>query len=335
MGVLVVGMHRSGTSALSSVVEATGLDAGTDLMARDVGNPDGYYEQRAVVALDDEVLAHYGGSWDAPPLLAPGWAEENVARGFASRAREVVDATFSRSRFVMKDPRVSLLLPLWRHVVLDRCAAVVIVRDPAEVAWSLALRDAMSPLSAMALWSAYNRALLDGLEGLPVHVVRYADLVERPSAVVGEIIASLRDWGEIDGDVDEVSAAARIKPDLRRNTHPGSEGPLATPPMEIRDLDDFLGGLQGRHDSFAATSPPRAGWWEAALLDERRTVRQNAEARVADIESQRDDVIRDNEALRAQSAELRREMEAALAALKEMREAHSTSRWDRLAGRGR
>ncbi|MGC8509691.1 MAG: sulfotransferase family protein [Acidimicrobiales bacterium] len=334
MGVLVVGMHRSGTSALSSVLEATGLDAGTDLMARDVGNPDGYYEQRGVVALDDEVLAHYGGAWDAPPLLAPGWTEEHVARGFARRAREVLDETFSRPRFVMKDPRVSLLLPLWRHVLLDRCAAVVIVRDPAEVAWSLALRDAMSPLSAMALWSAYNRALLEGLEGLPVHVVRYAELVERPAAVVGEVVASLRDWGEVAGDVDEVSAAARVKPDLRRDTHPG-EGPLASPPEEIRALDDFLGGLCGRHDSFVAAATPSAGWWEAALLDERRTVRQSAEARVAAVESQRDEVVRDNEALRAQSAELRREMEAALAALEEMREARSVSRWDRLAGRGR
>ncbi len=327
-------MHRSGTSALSSVLEATGLDAGTDLMARDVGNPDGYYEQRAVVTLDDDVLAHYGGSWDAPPLLAPGWAEERVARDFARRAREVLDATFSGPRFVMKDPRVSLLLPLWRHVLLDRCAAVVIVRDPAEVAWSLALRDAMSPLSAMALWSAYNRALLGGLEGLPVHVVHYSELVERPNSVVSEIVASLRDWGEIVGDVDEAGAAARVKPDLRRDTHPGGEGPLASPPAEIRALDDFLGSLRGRHDSFAASVAPDVGWWESALLDERRTVRQSADERVAAIESQRAEVARDNEALRAQSAELRREMEAALAALEEMREARPTSRWDRLAGRG-
>ena len=327
-------MHRSGTSALSSVLEATGLDAGTDLMARDVGNPDGYYEQRAVVTLDDDVLAHYGGSWDAPPLLAPGWAEERVARDFARRAREVLDATFSGPRFVMKDPRVSLLLPLWRHVLLDRCAAVVIVRDPAEVAWSLALRDAMSPLSAMALWSAYNRALLGGLEGLPVHVVHYSELVERPNSVVSEIVASLRDWGEIVDDVDEAGAAARVKPDLRRDTHPGGEGPLASPPAEIRALDDFLGSLRGRHDSFAASVAPDVGWWESALLDERRTVRQSADERVAAIESQRAEVARDNEALRAQSAELRREMEAALAALEEMREARPTSRWDRLAGRG-
>ncbi len=327
-------MHRSGTSALSSVLEATGLDAGTDLMARDVGNPDGYYEQRAVVTLDDDVLAHYGGSWDAPPLLAPGWAEERVARDFARRAREVLDATFSGPRFVMKDPRVSLLLPLWRHVLLDRCAAVVIVRDPAEVAWSLALRDAMSPLSAMALWSAYNRALLGGLEGLPVHVVHYSELVERPNSVVSEIVASLRDWGEIVDDVDEAGAAARVKPDLRRDTHPGGEGPLASPPAEIRALDDFLGSLRGRHDSFAASVARDAGWWESALLDERRTVRQSADERVAAIESQRAEVARDNEALRAQSAELRREMEAALAALEEMREARPTSRWDRLAGRG-
>ena len=327
-------MHRSGTSALSSVLEATGLDAGTDLMARDVGNPDGYYEQRAVVTLDDDVLAHYGGSWDAPPLLAPGWAEERVARDFARRAREVLDATFSGPRFVMKDPRVSLLLPLWRHVLLDRCAAVVIVRDPAEVAWSLALRDAMSPLSAMALWSAYNRALLGGLEGLPVHVVHYSELVEQPNSVVSEIVASLRDWGEIVDDVDEAGAAARVKPDLRRDTHPGGEGPLASPPAEIRALDDFLVSLRGRHDSFAASVAPDVGWWESALLDERRTVRQSADERVAAIESQRAEVARDNEALRAQSAELRREMEAALAALEEMREARPTSRWDRLAGRG-
>src|ERR1700722_4433954 len=116
MGILVVGVHRSGTSAMAGALEAMGLDAGPPdgLMAGDVGNPDGYYELQAVADLNDEILAHLGGAWHSPPALGPSWNASVPIAGFVRRARDLLAASYGkRTDFVLKDPRISLVLPLW------------------------------------------------------------------------------------------------------------------------------------------------------------------------------------------------------------------------------
>ncbi len=340
MGILVLGMHRSGTSALASVLDALGLDTGSTegLMRGDVGNPGGYYEVESVAALDERILKSYGGRWDIPPLLAPGWSSEVGARALVTEARATFDAVFANDRFVLKDPRMSLLLPLWRQVLLDRLAVVLIVREPAEVAWSLALRDGMAPLTGLALWAAYNRTLLAELEGLPVHVCHYRDLVERPREVVESVANSLAAWGELESpDLD--AGVARVRPDLRRDTHPATDPILTDPPTSVRDLASELGDLNGRHDRFAAPVPS-PGWWEGPLMDERRIFVQHYEAALAVRDRRIEELTIDNVALRVQSDELRDEVASAHDTIAELRGAVSdleSSRAVRLAralGRG-
>ena len=304
-------MHRSGTSALASVLGALGLDPGSadGLMRPDVGNPDGYFEVESVAALDERILRDYGGRWDIPPLLAPGWATEVGARELVAELRATFEATFANHRFVLKDPRMSLLLPLWRQALLDRVAVVVVVRDPAEVAWSLALRDGMAPLTGLGLWAAYNRTLLADLEGLPVHFCSYRDLVERPRDVVGTVAASLAAWGELD-DQDLDAAVARVRPSLRRDTHPATDPILAEPPSSVRELAAALAALDGRHDHFT-TTVPSPGWWEGPLLDERRVFVQHYERALGERDRRIDELVNDNEAVRRQSEELRAELVAA------------------------
>ena len=326
-------MHRSGTSALASVLDALGLDVGLreGLMRGDIGNPDGYFEVQSVAELDERILAAFGGRWDIPPLLAAGWANEVQARQFAAEARETFDRSFAGSHFVLKDPRMSLLMPMWRQVLLDRVAVVMIVRDPAEVAWSLALRDGMAPLTGLGLWAAYNRALLTDLDGLPVHVCHYRDLVDRPGEVVADIARSLNAWGELD-DTDTDPGAQRVRPDLRRDTHPGADPVLADPPASISELAAYLGSLDGRHDEFHATAPA-PGWWEEPLLNERRVFVQHYEAALAERDATVAAMLTDNAALRAQADELRGEVSAAIAAVREL-EATRAIRLARAFGRG-
>lgn len=271
MGVLVIGMHRSGTSALAGALEAAGLSVGPteNLMPADLGNPDGHLEIEAVGDLNDEILVRFGGSWDAPPALADGWAAAPEVDTFVDRARLLVDSSFEGSRFVLKDPRFSLLLPVWRRALLDRFCAVVIVRDPTAVAWSLALRDGLTTLTGFALWSSYYRAAVEGLSGLQVHVCRYEELVENPAAVLPAVIASLREWGELPEDAEVDPAIARVKPGLQRNTWPRSQMEFELP-GEVSALDKLLGELEGRHESFDIGVLPERGWWEHDLLEERR-----------------------------------------------------------------
>jgi hypothetical protein len=280
MNVLVVGMHRSGTSALAGAIETTGLFVGppSELMQANVQNPEGFFELQAVADFNDEVLHHLGGGLYEPPLLPQGWVDDPRIEGFVLRARSLIESSFDGRPFILKDPRIALLLPFWRRVLLDRCCAVMIVRDPIEVAWSLSLRDGMSPLMSMALWSGYNRSASEGLSGLPVHVCSYEELVVTPHAVLTSITDSLRDWGALDREVDVEVAASRINTELRRNTWPRERHGLANPPDEVVEFETFLRKRMGRHDAYEAETPPERGFWEGSLLEERRagTVRLHA-----------------------------------------------------------
>jgi hypothetical protein len=270
VGVLVVGMHRSGTSAVAAALEAMGLQVGRsdDRLAPDLMNPAGYFELTAVNDLNQEILHHLGGNWDAPPRLTDGWMADPTIEPFVHRARHLVTSTLGDD-FVLKDPRLCLLLPLWRRILADRFGAVLIVRDPVEVAWSLALRDGMQILTGLALWGAYNRSALQGLAGLPVHVCRYEDLVEQPGVALGAMAAALQSFGQLAPGADVEAGLAVIQPELRRNTWPPRQTELFEVPADVRILGKVLTERRGSNGRFEAEVPD-PGWWERSVLEERR-----------------------------------------------------------------
>ena len=318
MGILVIGMHRSGTSALAGALVGLGLDAGdpSSLMAPDEGNPEGYFEQWPIVEFDEEILLAFGGRWDSPPVLPAQWMSEDYRR----RAADLYRSLYASEHFVMKDPRATLVLDLWRASAPREPSAVFIVRDPMQVAWSLAKRDAIPVSTGLALWAAFNRAALSGLVGLRVHVCSYEDLVERPDDVLAGIATSLSAWGELPEGADVAGALSRINPQLRRNVAPVSEDRRLEPPAEIVALAQYLAGLSGRHDHFRAAAPA-AGWWEGALLEERRLLVAELTREVNRLDAIVADLVTGNEALRAQSQELRGELDATTAALERLRNA--------------
>jgi hypothetical protein len=276
-------MHRSGTSALAGALDAMGFEAGPpdDLMEGDEGNPQGYFELRSIASLNDEILAHYRGRWDSPPVLASNWAHDDAAIAYATRARDALTELYTSDAYVLKDPRISLLLPLWRQVVDARTCAIVIVREPLEVAASLTHRNDLPTNSGLALWAAYNRALLADLEGMSVHICSYTDLVNDPAAVLSDVRDSLQAWGVITEDVDLTTAIASIRPDLRRNNSDAS----SHVPVETVELLTLLLDRRGRHDDFSVNASLEPSWWERALLDERRTLLNWALDRIGVLEA--------------------------------------------------
>lgn len=220
MNVLIGGMHRSGTSAMAQVLSASGLSSGPDesLMTARPENPAGFHERHAVMALDDALLGSLGWTWDAPapePFPFPPARTAMVDRG-----RALMDTLMARDvPVVVKDPRISLLLPWWRQIVLDRCVVIVMIRPREEVAWSLWVRDGLPLALGHALWAAYHRHLAAGLRGLPVIVVEYAALTSHPEDVVAQVLHALAGSG-VRVPARPRSPARVIDPMLRRATQP-------------------------------------------------------------------------------------------------------------------
>jgi hypothetical protein len=251
MGVLVLGMHRSGTSALTRVLNLLGLDAGREvLMGASESNPTGHWEVEPLTAFNDRLLDELGGRWDAPPPTAPEVLSIMADGDFGDEAAELHAAAFGDRHWVWKDPRVCLLLPFWRSVLArdgrELPHEVVSLRDPREVAGSLHARDGMNLAYGLALWERYTRTLLADLSDQRVCFVPYERLLAEPEGVARELVAfcasePLSDDPEhLAAVVDHLDAGHR---------HQQALGTEDLEPSQ-RELDDDVLDLSGIHDPY-------------------------------------------------------------------------------------
>jgi hypothetical protein len=266
--VLVVGMHRSGTSAVTGALGRLGLavPASQDLVT---GRPDNpvHFESRALTDVDDAVLRAAGGTWSAPPVLAPGWDTSAAVRVAMQGAGRAAWRAFpGRGPVVWKDPRRCLLLPLWRAVLPGPLTVVYVWRSPLAVARSLGSRQGFTVSHGLALWERYNRAALAALAGHEVFVVRYEQMLDDPEVT----LAALAGWlGPRDRALeanDEKIAAAVSSVSSRLSTHEGA-GEL---PEVLRHAVDFLTTLGNINDRLPAVELPPAPPWMADAVRQRR-----------------------------------------------------------------
>lgn len=154
--ILVLGMHRSGTSALARIISFLGASLPRHLVPANETNPRGHWESARLVALHEQLLASLDTTWDdwrAPPLR---WRDNDTASRFGGKIQQAIDEEFGNAPLiVLKDPRMCRTLPYWMSVLEKtgiRSAPIIIVRNPLEVAESLRERDGISFEKAMLLW---------------------------------------------------------------------------------------------------------------------------------------------------------------------------------------
>ena len=186
-------MHRSGTSVLTHLLACMGFDTGPpeSLQPGDAANPQGYWESRAAWALDEEVLAALGASWWEVADLDLDALQPADRERYVARARTIAGELDARRPWVLKEPRMCVLLPLWRQA-LEAPTFALVHRDPLEVARSLQARDGFPVAVGLALWEVYALAALRHALGAPRVAVSYRRLVSEPARVAKELAAQLQ-----------------------------------------------------------------------------------------------------------------------------------------------
>ncbi|MGH8501275.1 MAG: glycosyltransferase [Gammaproteobacteria bacterium] len=158
MRVLVIlGMHRSGTSAVARVCNLLGAEVGEHLMPPSEGNnPTGFWELDEVRIIHDKLLHSLGSSWDASAPLPADWRKSPQISVFRDRLTEVVRREFGDSEFAcLKDPRLCRLVPLWKDIfeALEWTPHYLLtLRNPLDVARSLNARDKLHHCQSHLLW---------------------------------------------------------------------------------------------------------------------------------------------------------------------------------------
>ncbi len=149
--ILVLGMHRSGTSALARLLGLAGATLPKQVIETAPDNAKGYWEPPHIVGIHDEMLAAVGSYWHDPGEFPMDWLSSPSAQPFNTRLRAAFREAFGTSDLaLLKDPRICRFVPLWTAILESMRVApvfVIPIRNPLETAASLMARDRM-PVAA-------------------------------------------------------------------------------------------------------------------------------------------------------------------------------------------
>ena len=179
--ILILGTHRSGTSALTRVLSLRGASLPASLMHATSINPRGFFESRPIYRLHEEILHQLGSSWDDLAPIPDGWVQSGLGQDYVAKMVAIVQEEFQESPlFVVKDPRVCRLVPFWLAVLGQLNADplfVLPVRNPLEMAESLRKAESVDQQKALLIWLNSILTAEYACRGFPRSIVEYAQLL--------------------------------------------------------------------------------------------------------------------------------------------------------------
>ncbi len=199
MQLLVLGMHRSGTSMLTRLINLMGAYVGPEhvMLPFDNANPKGYWERRDVMEVNDEIMLLHGCTWNRVAdwsLAQPRALPPEVVH----RMRSIVLGIDGFRPWVTKDPRMCLTLPCWTPF-LEAPVVVLMHRHPQEIVRSLLSGNAeqrRTPLEVgLSLWEYHAVGALNASQGMPRVFVRHDRMIAHPVETVSRLFADLEALG--------------------------------------------------------------------------------------------------------------------------------------------
>lgn len=189
--VLVIGMHRTGTSVTMGALQAVGVDLGQHLLPPGPDNETGYWEDESILDLNDRLMAALGMTWSSvAPMPEGDWAGKRVAE-LHGEAVVLLGKHFGGSKlWGFKNPRCIRLLPFWQGVLADVGAAVryvVTFRNPEAVAASLAFRNQFTRGKSYFLWLSHYVPYLDRLLKEQCLFLNYDRLMDEPRETIDRL----------------------------------------------------------------------------------------------------------------------------------------------------
>jgi hypothetical protein len=245
-GLIVAGMHRSGTSALARLINLLGADMPRDIEPPNISNEDGHWEPKPVLALHDRIFARFDARWSSLSAIGDDALRSTAdGKNLIEDIKSVIVGQYGNwPFFVLKDPRICLFISYWRTAFDDLGIGAKFVfafRNPLDVAESLRDREAADAPGEVwdidrggLLWLHYVLAAESATRGQPRVFLRYDDLLD--------------DWR---------AEAARMAQTLN------IDWPGLTPAVEI-EIDAFLKPAR-RHHAAAERDLERGGPWSALI----------------------------------------------------------------------
>jgi len=246
--IVVLGMHRSGTSMVSGMLKIMGLDPGKNLWAPDHANVKGYFENSRLGVFNDELLGMVHATWyDTLSMPDRWWLDEKITAQIG-RFSEIIGEEFDATSFLLfKDPRISVLVPFYIMAFEKlniRPLFIINFRDPSEVAASLRKRNNMAISKSFLLWMDYTLKAEWYTRGQSRIFLRYDHVLANPSVSLKKIFRHFT----LNYDLPP-AYAKRIGEfvDKELNHHSGlQDAEKECVPEEVKNLYDLVCSLNGK-----------------------------------------------------------------------------------------
>ena len=195
LAVLVLGMHRSGTSALAGMLNFAGLDLGGNLTPGRADNPKGYFEHDEIWQIHEQLMKEIGSNWNDIRSFPPRWREMSAVTLAIGQLSAVLHRDFTdKPLWGVKDPRLSRFFCLWPELLAGLVAeprVILAIRHPMEVAASLRQRDGLTTAHGLALWLRYTLDAERSTRGFRRAVQPYSHLLDDWRAEFSRLRAAL------------------------------------------------------------------------------------------------------------------------------------------------
>lgn len=184
-------MHRSGTSALTRVINMLGVQVPQTLMGGNASNPSGHWESKVVRALNDDLLTSGGSEWHDWTAFPEDWYGTAERDAFHNRALDVLRDEFGPSPLVVfKDPRICRIFPFWKTVFQAAgwdTKIILSMRHPMEIAASLEARNGLSPIQGVLAWLRHVLEAEYTTRDMVRTTLFYDELLTKPHALVDNL----------------------------------------------------------------------------------------------------------------------------------------------------
>ena len=255
MQIFVLGMHRSGTSAITRIINMMGADLGPAQLIGEpaVDNQKGFWERTDVSALNDKLLEGIDCLWDDLANFSADQSFPDVTDELRQQLKRIVFQMDTHRPWELNDPRLCLTFPAWRRE-LEVPVCVLPYRSPLAIARSLQVSNGLSLMHGLALWEVYTLAGLRATSDLPRTTVSYERLVQKPDGIVRGLYDFLTSV-EVGG----------IRMPSSREINAFVDGQLQHQEEGLADLDGILNVAQ-RRLADAMLDGTALGWAEVPAL---------------------------------------------------------------------
>ena len=242
--VVIIGMHRSGTSAIAKSLECTGVNLGNKLMPPCLNDNDlGFFEDIDIVEFNENLLKECGKNWYDTQKINYFDTERLIRNGYLLQGIELIRNKVHASKyFGFKDPRTAALLPFWEQIFATfefKVSFVLAIRNPLSIVRSLQQRNEFEPEQGYYLWINHILQSLSFLKNKNFIGVNYDKLLADPYTQIKRIASLI--GNNIDYSILDQYCKEFLKTNLRHWAY--SENDLmvdSSRPLKVLEIYQYL-----------------------------------------------------------------------------------------------